>query len=72
MEVCSEIRLEDDHISAMNIFATSTIDFTALSARSSNSGSDSIMEDQFMSMSIAKNNTYQRTILDVTWLSPMG
>ena len=33
MEVCSEIRLEEDRTSAMNIFATPTIDSAAFSAR---------------------------------------
>ena len=40
MEVCSEIRLEEDRTSAMNISATPTIDSAAFSARSSNSSSD--------------------------------
>ena len=40
MEVCSEIRLEEDRTSAINISATPTIDSVAFSVRSSNSGSD--------------------------------
>lgn len=37
MEVCSEVRLEEDKFSAMNIIATPVIDFVAFIAKSSGS-----------------------------------
>ncbi|KAL0545203.1 hypothetical protein IC582_020352 [Cucumis melo] len=40
MEVCFEVRLEEDHTNAMGVLTTSTIDSAAFSARSSNHDSD--------------------------------
>ncbi|XP_050936316.1 uncharacterized protein LOC103497029 isoform X2 [Cucumis melo] len=40
MEVCFEVRLEEDRTNAMGVLTTPTIDFAAFSARSSNHDSD--------------------------------
>ncbi|KAL0554275.1 hypothetical protein IC582_008192 [Cucumis melo] len=40
MEVCFEVRLEEDRTNAMGVLTTSTIDSVAFSARSSNHDSD--------------------------------
>ena len=63
MEVCSEIRLEEDHTSAMNISTTPSIDSAALMRGPLPMAMTSTMENQFLSVSIVKNNGIPKNIV---------
>ena len=61
MEICSEICLKEDCTSAMNISTTPATESLAFSVRSSTSGSERTMENQFRSVIIARNNSIPKS-----------